>query len=391
MSNILFTYCNEEPTAIMGLNMFRKAAESRGGSCRGVPADRISSGDILWSDVCIFVRSQSVIEAQLIRLAKKLDKVCALIIDDDFFSIKDYAVRRSIQKKSLETVISYSDYIISSNGSLLNKINAMNPRARVVMIDNMVAENEIYEREHEEKDEIKIVYYVNDGSTEDFDAIIRPLMPLLYKKYGHNIKWYFMSLHPEFGSEEYARDIVYVDRMSLSEFKKFLGSEGFDIGIAPLMANDFTKCKYINKFVEYTCAGIPAIYSKVSPYAEFIRNDENGILCANAEEWMSAFDTMMDASKRNSITRAAQRIIRCEFAEEKIIEKLVVSMPEIGLGEIIGKNAITSIKLYLLWSHVRNKAGRILDIVLRIYYRWKLEGMKSVIDWAWRHYIVKKK
>jgi glycosyltransferase involved in cell wall biosynthesis len=60
--------------------------------------------------------------------------------------------------------------------------------------------------------------------------------------------------------------------------------QAIDIGIAPLEDNFFNRCKSSIKFLEYSAAGIPGVYSAVDPYTEIVVNGENGFLTTTSSE-----------------------------------------------------------------------------------------------------------
>lgn len=82
----------------------------------------------------------------------------------------------------------------------------------------------------------------------------------------------------------------------------------WDLAIAPLQDDDFTRCKSDIKFLDYSAIGVPGIYSRVAPYENTVRHLETGYLASNdTESWVEALDRMIeDDSLRLRLARKGQ-------------------------------------------------------------------------------------
>lgn len=67
---------------------------------------------------------------------------------------------------------------------------------------------------------------------------------------------------------------------------------GLDCGIAPLVDNEFNKCKSPLKFEEYTAFGWPTIAQNMEPYSSHIVQGDTGLLAGTPDEWSGALETM---------------------------------------------------------------------------------------------------
>lgn len=65
-----------------------------------------------------------------------------------------------------------------------------------------------------------------------------------------------------------------------------------DIALAPLIRNDFTRCKTAIKYYEYSAAKIPTIASDVQPYRKVVQYG-NGILCDSEDDWYNAMKRLI--------------------------------------------------------------------------------------------------
>jgi processive 1,2-diacylglycerol beta-glucosyltransferase len=82
----------------------------------------------------------------------------------------------------------------------------------------------------------------------------------------------------------------------------------WDLAIAPLNDDDFTRCKSDIKFLDYSAIGIAGIYSRVAPYENTVSHLQTGYLADNrTQDWVEAFQCMLsDDSLRRGIARQAQ-------------------------------------------------------------------------------------
>ncbi len=79
---------------------------------------------------------------------------------------------------------------------------------------------------------------------------------------------------------------------------RLLKNAGFSFALVPLIGTSFNNCKSNIKFLEYSIAGIPGIYSDIEPYRG-IKNGETGILVENnADTWINAIVTLIEDEKR---------------------------------------------------------------------------------------------
>lgn len=89
----------------------------------------------------------------------------------------------------------------------------------------------------------------------------------------------------------------FYDFGNVQEYPRYVKS--FDIGIAPLVNNEFNICKTPLKLMEYGALGIPYVASKVAPYQRFHIESHKvgGFLCENHEQWILALEKLIDDSE----------------------------------------------------------------------------------------------
>lgn len=102
------------------------------------------------------------------------------------------------------------------------------------------------------------------------------------------------------------------DNAEYPDFMRWMSESIYwDLAIAPLEDNTFTRCKSDIKFLDYSILAIPGIYSRVHPYENTVRHMETGYLAANDnQEWLEALERLLaDDSMRQEMGRKAQEYV----------------------------------------------------------------------------------
>jgi glycosyltransferase involved in cell wall biosynthesis len=101
------------------------------------------------------------------------------------------------------------------------------------------------------------------------------------------------------------------------EPEHYYESFDFDIGLAPLTDDAFSRAKSPIKAIEYNSRGIPVIASDVEPYRGYVRDGENGFLIRYDHDWLKRLSELASDEKLRARMSAASR----EAAREYTIER----------------------------------------------------------------------
>ncbi|MFA7241479.1 MAG: glycosyltransferase [Sulfuricellaceae bacterium] len=109
----------------------------------------------------------------------------------------------------------------------------------------------------------------------------------------------------------------------------------WDMAIAPLEDNEFTRCKSDIKFLDYALLGIPAVYSNVEAYRHTVEHGKSGLLCDNTPKaWRSALSEMAESSAlRHKLALSAYefastyRLLRQSALDWKVAISAIAGMP----------------------------------------------------------------
>lgn len=101
----------------------------------------------------------------------------------------------------------------------------------------------------------------------------------------------------------------------------YFGGIDFDIGLAPLVGNEFDLSKSFVKALEYSALGIPVIASDVGPYRDFIIDGETGFLIRYEHEWLKRCSELAaDPGLRETMGAAARARAREHTIEEHYVK-----------------------------------------------------------------------
>lgn len=339
MSNILFVYPRKMAT-IEGMYEIYTSKEAKR---HGLNASFVTIRDVTRkllesTDVLVFVRNLDLLSQWILVEAHRKGIFIVQFFDDDVLNLPRALVNRvqflSWRKRAIREGFKNTDMILSSNRMLAEKYAKMIPSGRFATMDTIVSPESLVPMEIREdlysEDIVKIVFAAGANHEDLFNELIAPILHEIIRQSGKKLSITFFGVHPDLSFVEGKIDINYVGAMSLQEYRKAIQSGGYDIGIAPLEENDFSKYKYFNKFIEYTIAGVPGIYSNVLPYTLVIKDKRNGFLADNTKEgWLKALGLAIEnKSLRRDCYKNAYEYVLSHMNSDSIFDKLLKDIPE---------------------------------------------------------------
>ena len=126
---------------------------------------------------------------------------------------------------------------------------------------------------------------------------------------GHLADWYavcpvlqkWLDAHPEVHlavmTAEQARPFLHLKESrcrftpfsSLEQYQRFL--QQIDVGLAPLLATDYNRCRSDVKFLEYASRGVAGIYAALQPYQSVVHG-QTGLVYHTADELVAHLDAL---------------------------------------------------------------------------------------------------
>lgn len=111
------------------------------------------------------------------------------------------------------------------------------------------------------------------------------------------------------------RRILEVKPVNMSDYPAKLMSLKWDVGIIPLLNDDFNQSKSVVKFLEYTAAGVPSVVSAVGEYASLPKD-----VCKQADyvdTWFEAMKEMVrfPGYRQQYLRKAIEYVSSCRLLE----------------------------------------------------------------------------
>lgn len=379
MSNLLCIYKREIPSVGILRNMFQELFVSTSVKCIFKMSKAVMRKDVDKADVLLLIRPQDVLSLKIAEKAKKVGCFVIFYMDDDIFLLPETLPSIPWRIKALKYSLDLSDIILSSSPRICAKYKRMTRENRSGILHTVVSEEELAlvpEKEQGCKC-VKLVYAAGSSHEELFMKYIFPILSILDKKYGRQISLSFVGIHPQMDLDEFSFEVNFYKGLPLMEYRKFMREKNFDIGLSPVKNDSFSKCKYFNKYIEYTLVGVTGVYSNCEPYTYVIKDGENGFLADETEEgWLNAICKAIDQEKvRNQCLENALYQLKSEFNDDKIRDELLKNVPE--LKKKSKKESRCSL---LFFAHVLYHIFNLADIIyLGVFYMMRM-GWSGVVQ-----------
>lgn len=336
MSKLLLTYEKDMPTVAMHRKAAFAYAEKAGTEVRFKQVQEVTREDLNWCDVLELIRSHDPYSAHLAKRAQEAGRFVIAYYDDDLYNLPGSMPNPFWRKNSVLKTLRHANMIYSSSRYICDKYRSYTVERRSYAGDTIVEPQEVRRIDPAQDDggaekKVKLIYAAAPGHVGFFDRFILPVMPQLCQRYGHRISMTFMGVRPELTAYESQMELHYYSTMPLEEYRQKIREGGYDIGLSPLTSDDFTKCKYFNKFMEYTMAGIVGVYSQTEPYTYVVRDGINGFLAEDApENWFDCLCRAIDdPCLRTRCICAAQEQLLTEFSPEALTAREAAAIPEL--------------------------------------------------------------
>lgn len=389
MSNILVEYENGMPTVTSLRKEWEAFQQKYNCKFKFVKTSKITRKDIEDSDIVISIRGNCNLSVKIAATAKKAGRMHIAFYDDDLMNLPVGAAITAQRAKTVRKLLSYTDLILTSNKNLGNKYAKLIASKRYVIQHTAININDIGRSHKTGVGKIKLLYAANKMHVELFNKYIMPVMPELCERFGDKISMTFIGVKPDLSRFQKYMEINYIDSMPLEDYRRYVKNHGFDIGIAPLNEDEFARCKYFNKFIEYTLSGTTGIYTKCEPYTFIVRDRVNGFLSENTEHgWLYTLtEAINNEPLRRQCVENAQNQLRNDFNESSLLAKLAENIPEFITFRAPRETRVSS----LISAKFAYLLFRFVDIVTLVLFYYNKSGVRGVIKKIQEHISESKK
>ena len=97
----------------------------------------------------------------------------------------------------------------------------------------------------------------------------------------------------------------------------------FDVGVMPLVDNDFNAGKSAFKIIEYMACGVSAVASPIGENNFVIENKKNGFLANTESDWILSFESLFESSDlRHNMGESGRRLVEENYSFQVNVAKL---------------------------------------------------------------------
>lgn len=351
MANVLCVYENRIATVNALEDLFVETQSLyRNFSYKFVSISKLSEKMLYKYDVLMIIRPNNLYFAKLAHMAAQNNIFVIFYTDDDLMNLPSALPSIPWRLLGMKESAKNADVIISPNKKLCDKYLSLSKTNRAFVLNTPVSIYDIMIRNSDSTTSpFKIVYAASLAHASLFENNIKPILKKLDEKYGDMISFTFMGVHPKLETNYYHFPIKYIEPLPLHDYRKKIESEKFDIGLAPLNTDNFSKYKYFNKFIEYAMFGIVGVFTNTEPYTFVVNDGENGFLVNNnPNEWFDVLCKVIDDPNRLKTCREnAYKTLYERFEAKTIIVDLLNNVPELNAKKTVNIKTTIHIRFYI--------------------------------------------
>lgn len=167
---------------------------------------------------------------------------------------------------------------------------------RVVVMPNCIDTSMytgVWERNKEARhsNDMRIYWGGGGGHYGDLLQVKEPILRIFAER--PNVKLIFSNILPDWAVDLPASRVFFIRFAHWNAYPKVLKWLCADIGIAPLVDNEFNACKSNVKYLSYAMADIPGLYQDLDPYS-CVKDTVTGMKARTQEEWYAALNCLID-------------------------------------------------------------------------------------------------
>jgi glycosyltransferase involved in cell wall biosynthesis len=128
-------------------------------------------------------------------------------------------------------------------------------------------------------------------------------------------------------------DGVRLTRKPFSAEEEVADVRSFDIAVAPLVEDPWTRGKVSTKILAYFAAGVPVVASDVNANRLYVRDGENGFLVGTLGDWEERLARLVeDPALRRSMGGKARESVEREFSLDSAVPRYLALLRDLAKG-----------------------------------------------------------
>ncbi len=287
---------------------------------------RALAGDLAECDI-VFVQKKRL-KPRRVRFIRRCGPARIVYDVDDAVMFKSSRAKSRHSRKRMSAfgrMCKASNFVIAGNSYLEQMAREHN--ANTAIVPTSINTDLYPERKARETDDITLGWIGGRKSL----VFLKELAPVLEEVHGRHPKSRLKIVCNKF----FDLSRMPVVRKEWSETEEGADVASFDVGLAPLPDDPWSRGKCATKLLQCMAAGVPCVASAVGVHKEIIKEGENGFLAGTPEEWREALSRLCsDAGLRSDLGRKARATVERDYSLESSAPKLLEILRKItGTGE----------------------------------------------------------
>lgn len=236
----------------------------------------------------------------------------AVDIDDNLWQIPLGNIARGDNKTFINRSIMLSesvksaDWVTVATEPLKTILAPLNER--IVVLPNLIDPKD-WKFKRKKHDKVRIGWVYSQTHTPDI-AEVEEALEKIYDKYKDKVEIVIFGIDHDI----FNFPTVNIPSVKYTDYPKVFTEAGIDISIAPLLDNDFNRCKSNIKWLESTMAGACFVGSKVYPYEYSVKHGKTGYLASTNGQWYKHLSNLIEnPEKRKELQENALKEILENF------------------------------------------------------------------------------
>jgi len=245
--------------------------------------------------------------------------------DDDLLNVKAWnGVSRRIapEREIIERMVRRADLVTVTTPVLADRHRRFNDEIRVIRNAVEPSWYDVAPGGDPAPGDPRLVYYAKPNRMRDYD-VCRPAVDELVRQFPDARRVWLGALDAPAGGSP-APVIAAVDEVGPyvngpAAFSRSLATARPDIGLAPLVGDEFDQGKSELHWLEYTMAGAATVATRMPGGGPFdaIRDGVDGLLAGNRAEWLAALTSLASSrTMRDEIAGRAHERVLAEYTVE---------------------------------------------------------------------------